>query len=235
MSGYFSRVRLRRRSLMTASDREWLATHNHDGEAELDHALLWTLFPGDGRARDFVYRREQPRSGGSLNGASYLLVSARRPVDNGFFTVECKPYAPQLVTGERICFDLRANPVVSRKQDGKARRHDVLMDAKKQAADSALQREQMDRAALEWLLNRAPQWGLTVDAETIRMDGYRQMALPRKGRETGPKGKTAGFSTLDYSGLATVTDADLLRRVLLAGVGHARSYGCGLLLVKRLR
>ena len=60
------------------------------------------------------------------------------------------------------------------------------------------------------------------------MDGYRQMALPGKGRN-------ASFSTLDYSGLATVTDSDLLRRALTAGVGHTRSYGCGLLMVKRAR
>jgi CRISPR system Cascade subunit CasE len=228
MSGYFSRVQLRRRSKMLARDREWLAEHIRDGEAELDHALLWTLFPGDGQARDFVFRREQPESRGSRTGPSYLLVSARRPVDNGFFSVECKSYAPQLAAGERICFDLRANPVVSRKQDGKARRHDVLMDAKKQTAESAQRKEQVDRAALEWLVGRAPQWGLTLDPETIRMDGYSQMALPRKGR-------TARFSVLDYRGLATVADADLLRNALMTGVGHARSYGCGLLLVKRLR
>jgi CRISPR system Cascade subunit CasE len=228
MSGYFSRVQLRRRSEMLAGDREWLAAHGRDGEAELDHALVWTLFPGDGQARDFVFRREQPGSGESRSGASYLLVSARRPVENGFFTVECKPYDPHLAAGERLCFDLRANPVVSRKQDGKAHRHDVLMDAKKQTADSALKKEQMDRAALEWLVSRASHWGLAVQAETIRMDGYRQLALPRKGR-------TAGFSVLDYGGLATVADAELLRQVLMTGVGHACGYGCGLLLVKRLR
>jgi CRISPR system Cascade subunit CasE len=228
MNGYFSRVQLRRRSLMPVSDREWLARHSRDGKAELDHALLWTLFPGDGQARDFVFRREQPESRGSRTGPSYLLVSARRPVDNGFFSVECKSYAPQLAAGERICFDLRANPVLSRKQDGKARRHDVLMDAKKQTTEPAQRKEKMDRAALEWLVGRAPQWGLTPDVETIRMDGYSQMTLPRKGR-------TAGFSVLDYRGLATVADADLLRNALMTGVGHARSYGCGLLLVKRLR
>ena len=226
MSHYFSRVQIRRRSQMPAGERNWLASHGTDSEAELDHALLWTLFPGDGATRDFVFRREQPRGGG-LAVVSYLVVSERRPVESGFFAVQCKPYMPRIAVGERLYFNLRANPVVSRKESGKAHRHDVLMDAKKRAAE-AEQKERMDAAALQWLVSRAPHWGLAVQTETVRMDGYRQMALPSRGR-------TAGFSVLDYCGHATVTDAELLRRALTVGVGHARSYGCGLLMVKRVR
>ncbi|HTV81616.1 MAG TPA: type I-E CRISPR-associated protein Cas6/Cse3/CasE [Acidobacteriaceae bacterium] len=227
MSHYFSRVQMRRRSQMPAGERDWLTAHATDGEAELDHALLWTLFTGDRTARDFVFRREQPCGDGRA-AVSYLVVSARRPVENGFFAVQSKPYAPRIAAGEYLCFSLRANPVVSRKEDGKAHRHDVLMDVKKQAAEPAERKERMDAAAREWLVRRAPHWGLAVQTETVRMDGYRQMALPGKGRK-------AGFSTLDYSGLATVTDAELLRCALTAGVGHERSYGCGLLMVKRIR
>ena len=228
MSCYFSRVQLLRRTQLRAAELEWLAAHGRKGEAELDHALLWTLFPGDGAARDFVFRREQPRDRGGRAAVSYLLVSARKPVESRFLSVESKPYAPRVFTGEVLRFDLRANPVVTRRQDGKARRHDVLMDARMGTADSGERKERMDAAAREWLTKRAPQWGLRVREETLQMDGYRQMALPGKGR-------TAGFSVLDYSGLATVTDAELLQQALAAGVGHARSYGCGLLLVKRAR
>jgi CRISPR system Cascade subunit CasE len=213
---------------MSTDDRSWLAAYGCKGEAEFNHALVWTLFLGDGAERDFVFRREQSISGVDSAALSYLIVSARRPVENRFFTVECKPYAPRLAVGERLCFDLRANPVINRKMNGKAHRHDVLMDAKKKVANTVGQRAYMDAAAMEWLVNHAPHWGLEIHQTTLRMDGYRQMALFGKGR-------TASFSVLDYLGLAVVTDTELLLPALTVGVGHARSYGCGLLLVKRIR
>lgn len=228
MSRYFSRVQLLRRTQMNAAELEWLAAYGRKGEAELDHALLWTLFPGDGATRDFVFRRETSSESAGRASVSYLLVSARKPAANRFLSLESKPYAPHIAAGEVLHFDLRANPVVSRRHDGKAQRHDVLMDAKLAAVNLEERKERMDAAARTWMTKRAPHWGLRVREDTLQMDGYRQMALPGKGR-------TASFSVLDYSGLATVIDADLLQKALLDGVGHSRSFGCGLLLVKRAR
>jgi CRISPR system Cascade subunit CasE len=116
--------------------------------------------------------------------------------------------------------------VVSRKTDEKPQRHDVLMDARKRSSDPVERKDRMYAAALAWLMKRAPHWGLQVRKETVLMDGYRQHSLL-------PKGERASISTLDYRGLASVTDPELLLCALTEGVGHARSYGCGLLLVKR--
>ncbi len=226
MSHYFSKVRLRRRSELSAEERGWLDSYSQGGEAHLDHALIWRLFPGDGMARDFVFRREPPRSDASKAVLSYLVVSERKPEEDSIFVVESKPYAPRIAAGESLRFALRANPVVSRKTGEKAQRHDVLMDAKKQYATSSERKEKMYAAALAWLMKHAPQWGLQVREGTVLMDGYRQLTLPAKGGQ-------AGFSMLDYSGLASVTDPELLLRALTRGVGHARGYGCGLLLVRR--
>jgi CRISPR system Cascade subunit CasE len=226
MGYYFSRARLRRTVEMSAEDRNWLHRLSEGGEAYRDHALIWKLFRANGVPRDFVFRRETPRSGESKAALTYLVVSVRRPDGSSIFTVETKSYAPRIAAGEYLRFDLRANPVVSRKDGEKAYRHDVLMDAKKHDADPAELKDKMYSAALAWLMKRAPQWGLDVRPESVMMDGYSQQRLPDKGRR-------AGFSSLDYRGLATVADSELLLRALTAGVGHARSYGCGLLLVKR--
>ncbi len=226
MSHYISRVLVSRGARLKAKDQRWSFPPGRAGQAEMDHALIWTLFPGDGAARDFIFRREGPR--GRDWEASYLVVSARSPLENELLSVVCKPFAPQLAVGERLRFDLRANPVVSRRKEGKLQRHDVLMDVKKHAAGEDDLKEQIDAAAVDWLLKRGRHWGLAIQPETVRLDGYAQQTLPAKGR-------TAGFSILDYSGLATVTDAVKLRRALTEGVGHAKSYGCGLLLVRRLR
>ena len=226
MSYYFSRVRLRRRFEMSAEERNWLREDGHCEEAQLDHALIWRLFSGDGMARDFVFRRELHGYGLSTAALSYLVVSERMPEESALFTVDSKPYAPRIAPGECLRFDLRANPVVSRRVGEKAQRHDVLMDARKQCADPAERKDRMYDAALAWLMKRAPHWGLQVRKETVLMDGYTQHPLPGKGER-------AGFSTLDYRGLATVADPELLLHALTKGVGHARSYGCGLLLVRR--
>jgi CRISPR system Cascade subunit CasE len=57
--------------------------------------------------------------------------------------------------------------------------------------------------------------------------GYRWHALPRKGR-------TAGFSSVDFEGLIEVTDARLFVNALYQGIGPAKAFGCGLMLVRRV-
>jgi CRISPR system Cascade subunit CasE len=226
MSYYFSRVRLSSQP----QGRELLRSLSAQGDAYFDHALIWRLFPGDGEARDFLFRREREGDG----PLSYYAVSQRAPqAVSGILTVQSKPYEPRLVVGERVCFNLRANPVVTRKtKGGKSQRHDVLMDAKQQAKDNKLdqvgRRESMEAAALEWLAKRAPEWGLSVQMESVLTNGYAQHRLRTKGR-------SIEFSSLDYCGQAQVTDPARLAVALVEGVGHARGFGCGLLLVKRQR
>ncbi len=48
------------------------------------------------------------------------------------------------------------------------------------------------------------------------------------------KGKMAGFSSLDLTGEVVVTDADRFTHLLMEGIGPAKAFGCGLLLVRRL-
>ena len=220
MSHYFSSVRL----LAGLQQSPWLRDLGKQGEAYRDHALIWRLFPGDGAKRDFIFRRLS-------DGMSYYVVSARPPQeDSGLFQIQTKSYAPQLAEGMTLGFELRANPVVSRRNaQGKVQRHDVLMDAKRRAiAEASTDLPHiMDAAGKAWLLERAPQWGLTVDGDCLLQKGYSQHRLKRKGQNIG-------YSSLDYQGVAKVADAGKLMQALLQGVGHSKSFGCGLLLVKRL-
>lgn len=43
------------------------------------------------------------------------------------------------------------------------------------------------------------------------------------------------FSSVDFNGELTVADATAFTATLTRGVGHAKAFGCGLLLVKPLR
>jgi CRISPR system Cascade subunit CasE len=221
MSYYFSNVQLARQP----RDRALLRSLSCHGDAYLDHALIWRLFPGDGVERDFLFRRQKEESG----PMSYYVVSRRIPQPvAGMLAVQSKTYQPQLVAGDWLRFDLRANPVVARKTEGGgSRRHDVLMDAKRQAGKSDTRNEAMNAAALQWLIARAPEWGLALREESVLTSGYTQHRLRHGGRQIA-------FSSLDYHGLAQVTDSERLVRALTLGVGHARGFGCGLLLARRV-
>jgi CRISPR system Cascade subunit CasE len=131
-----------------------------------------------------------------------------------------------------LAFDLRANPTVTR-YDGvtaQAKRHDVVMDRKKQLGPDRSQTnpEIWEAAGRDWLSARAAGLGISLVPAAFRADGYR---LHRFRRPAG--GDAVRFASLDLSGVLRVEDAERLRAALFAGVGRARARGCGLLLIKR--
>lgn len=220
MSHYFSHVRLQ----ASVRENDWLRDLARHGEPYRDHALIWRLFPGDGAARDFIFRRLEDER-------SYYVVSARAPQpDSGLFQIQSKPYSPQLEVGEWVRFDLRANPTVSvRREGGRSQRHDVLMNAKRGLSGDAREQlaQELEKAGKNWLQERAERWGLEVKDDSVLQDGYRQQRLKRKSGNIE-------YSSLDYQGLAQVVDPQLLRQALVDGVGHSKGFGCGLLMVRRL-
>lgn len=95
----------------------------------------------------------------------------------------------------------------------------------KAAADSALE---------TWLKNKGKANGFTIVYDMRRKlfkfqaAGYCWHALPNKGR-------TAGFSSIDFDGEIEVCDPDLFNRALFEGIGPAKGFGCGMMLVRRAR
>ncbi|MDA8084371.1 MAG: type I-E CRISPR-associated protein Cas6/Cse3/CasE [Nitrospiraceae bacterium] len=91
----------------------------------------------------------------------------------------------------------------------------------------------MDKALETWLAGRSERLGFAMvrDAESGRLkfqaEGYQWHSLPRKGRD-------AGFSSVDFEGEIEVVDAELFVKALNAGIGPAKAFGCGLMLVRRL-
>lgn len=94
--------------------------------------------------------------------------------------------------------------------------------ALKAAADSALE---------TWLTERGKTRGFTVVRDDKRKllrfqaEGYRWHALSKKGR-------SAGFSSVDFEGEIEVSDPALFVEALFTGIGHAKAFGCGLMLVR---
>lgn len=204
--------------------------------AYAEHQWLWRFFPSEqDQRRDFVFRRYD------LDGTPrFYVVSQRPPVElSTAWNVRTQAYAPHLAEGQRLSFELRANPVVSKKDaTGKSRRHDVVMQAKKDLMaahgistwnawpqdDVRPERYAMvQEQCLRWLEARGVSNGFSV--ASARVEEYQQnIAGAREIR----------FSTVNFTGELVITDTALFEHVLFNGLGHAKAFGCGLLLVRGL-
>lgn len=224
---------------------ERAAAHDWLGSAYGEHQWLWRFFPApEGTERDFLFRRRDteglPR---------FYVVSRRRPESNvSAWQVQSREYKPSLPVGARLGFELRANPVVSRAQADRSRRHDVVMDEKKRLL--ALRDlpnweawtpdrigidgmsdprpplyELAYRTCTAWLNARAERHGFALDMPSVSVAAYQQHG--------GKRGQLR-FSTVDFAGDLVVTDRERFSHALAGGVGRAKAFGCGLLLVRCL-
>ncbi|MDN3554304.1 type I-E CRISPR-associated protein Cas6/Cse3/CasE [Halomonas almeriensis] len=206
-----------------------------DGRAYTAHQLLWRLFPDHQGARPFLFRQEmeEPEDGGAARGLpNFYVLSDREPEGiPGVLESQSKSFSPALEVGEQLAFRLRANPTVAKPVAGKrGRRADVLMAAKYPFESGGNRKNQacadaMDAAAREWLEKRAESWGVRLPVPP-EVGGYRQHALPKN------SGEPIRFSSIDYEGLLEVTDPGRLIETLSHGIGRAKAFGCGLLLLR---
>ncbi|MFT3857515.1 MAG: type I-E CRISPR-associated protein Cas6/Cse3/CasE [Aquabacterium sp.] len=105
-------------------------------------------------------------------------------------------------------------------------RHDVVMDAKKRAEDGMASADSyglMREACASWLSRQGERHGFEVEAQSLWVDGYLQHVV---------KDGKLRFSTVDYRGVLKVTDPVSFTSVLWHGLGHAKAFGCGLMLVR---
>lgn len=222
-----------------APGREREAAHDWVGGPYAEHQWLWQkFFPApNGSARDFLFRRWD--TGGAIR---FYVVSQRAPLTNNrVWRVQTRDYAPKLRSGMRLHFDLRANPSVASRRDGKLRRHDVVMSEKKrllssqgldrwsawQGVDKPDAYSLLHRACTRWLLSRAEMNGFQVEADVLTVDAYERHSCSKRAESD-----KVCFTTVDFSGELTVTDARLFEAALCRGIGRAKAFGCGLVLVR---
>ncbi len=193
-----------------------------------EHQILWTLWGHRPDAeRDFQFRRVD---GGVP--AYYLLSAVPPEAESPGWLIETKPFNPQIDEGSELAFELRANPVITRREpDGKSRRHDVVCDAlRAQSAADEQGRADIERSAgLAWLARQSERHGFAFDPEMVRAGAYRQEQIRGAGQS-----RDIRYSSLDYSGRLTVTDAGAFLACVRSGLGKAKAFGCGLFLLRRI-
>jgi CRISPR system Cascade subunit CasE len=216
-----------------APGREREAAYERLGGPYAEHQWLWRFFSAPpGTSRDFLFRRWD--AGGLVR---FYVLSQRLPrTQNGAWSLQTREYAPKLKTGMRFYFDLRANPTVSERRDGKVHRHDVVMQEKKrllaqrgigcwrewQGGDKPDLYSIVRTTCSAWLQSRATRNGFEVDLNELAMDAY----------EPHSQDKDLKFTTVDFSGALTVVDPQAFGAALCNGIGRAKAFGCGLLLIR---
>lgn len=221
MTLYLSRLALSRDPRPAALDA---ILNPEDPARRMDahHRLLWAAFSdGPDRTRDFLWREEGP--------GAFLTLSSRPPEPSDLFAPpETRDFAPQLATGDRLAFALRANATRDRKGKGRV---DVVMDALHGVPQAERAARRLDIAQVEgraWMDRQGAKSGFRI--LSLEVGDYSVAALPS---HRGPRKGQPQFGILDMTGRLQVTDPAAFVAALSQGFGRAKSYGCGLMLIRR--
>jgi CRISPR system Cascade subunit CasE len=185
-----------------------------------------------GPQKRYLYRLEKDRGGWPM---FYLLSDERPQFDDSLWICEPKVYNPKISTGEKLKFILRANPVKVHKRFGK--RLDAYQYALQHHKTGTLpatvvkdtaceKREAAEASCLKWLNDRASESGFRILESQVQ--SYSREIFQRKGESV-----TIGM--VDFHGVLNVADPDkFLSDCLFKGIGRAKGFGCGLMLVRRV-
>lgn len=209
------------------------------------HQQLWKGFEGIGRGESenrFLYRYEQGEGEHSV-----LVQSVEKPSwahikdEAEGSVVRMRSFDPAaLPIGEPLRFKLRANPVVSRKYpDGITKRIAVGSDRARLAEIRGMTLEELpsrEEMLIEWLEKKGRDGGFAIEHgmnDRILCDvGPNLDIVVRKPARAGDHRVT--LTSIDFTGVLTVTDVDRFAESLRHGIGRGRAFGCGLLSVARL-
>lgn len=203
------------------------------------HQYVWNFFEPDAqRSRDFLFRFDHLD-----RTLRYMVISPEpcRELASPWFT-ESKPYQPKLEAGDRLAFSMRVNPIVCLNN----KKHEVVMNLKHRLRSEG--REIPDHgtlahmAAQEWLNRRAEPNGFRYDTDALRVDAHqnhsfvksRDRKKHRSASDDERRRQRVSVSGLDLAGTLEVTEPEAFKRVLFNGLGSAKGFGFGLMMVRRL-
>jgi CRISPR system Cascade subunit CasE len=186
-----------------------------------EHKLIWQFFVDQqSGTRPFLFRR--------VDQTTFIMVSKVSPINqsNGLWVLESKKYDPVLQIGKQLRFTLRVNPVVTHLNCKK--KHDVKMDLLFQKRKLGVVRETaqelLQTSVTNWLTKRQSIHGFEVIEELINVDEYLQHRI---------KPIKIPISTCNISGKLVVTNPDTFKNLLFSGIGKAKGFGCGLMLISQ--
>lgn len=198
-----------------------LAARQRLADAYAWHRALWQAFPGqDGEPRRFLFRVDDQHE-----VLRVLLLSEAAPVDLAWCCWETRQVAPGFLDHERFAFDLRANPTVKRAAcapDGTLRRQGRRVGIHD------------DAQLREWLVRKGAQSGFTVDADQLMVGAPVADHFTQPAPQLGGRARRGKHMRVDFQGVLQVTDAAAFAVAFRRGIGSAKAFGFGLLMLQPL-
>lgn len=188
------------------------------------HKVIWRFFP-DRKERDFLYRVDY-----NPTGLRIYILSAEKPA--------LPPNLPQRImrtreipesflAHEKYRFQVRVNPtrkIKSFDRDGNA----TANGSRVPLSDI--------HAVAEWFARKSAQCGFTVPHLDVWPSEECPLAIVREGQMSfcKPGLRRARHEAVQISGMLQVTDAAAFRAAFENGIGSAKAFGFGLLMLQPL-
>jgi CRISPR system Cascade subunit CasE len=174
------------------------------------HQRLWQVFSDTGeQERSFLFRIDDRH-----HRFRVLLLSPGAPSEQGWGTWQSKEVAPSFLQHDCYYFQLRANPTVKRVTRGDNG------ERKKNGRRTAI----YDAGGLrDWIERKAIQSGFELLSFTS------DPPIPYFFVKKGHRGK---HIAVDFKGSLRVTNQERFERAFSKGIGPAKSFGFGLLMLQ---
>lgn len=167
------------------------------------HRKLWEGFPGrDGLSRDFLFRIDDAGQDFRI-----FLVSEKAPVQPAWGYWGTKEVASSFLEHAAYRFQLRANPTMRRSSD--RRRLGIYQENRLH----------------DWMRRKAQQHGFKVLEGSLTVGAPTDVFFRKNGR----RGKHVA---VDFQGGMSVTDRDVFSAAFTNGIGSAKAFGFGLLMLQ---
>lgn len=190
------------------------------------HRKLWRMFPGQERETrctqdenrlGFLFRLESYTTGTPVR---VLVQSGIAPISSeGVHLIGTRHIHPEPITHQRLAFILTANPV-------KRVYHDAAIDSTSRIHTRNTCRVPLIREddQQQWLIRKLA-GSATLEYANIMPSN------PLFFRKKGMAGKVVPYT---FEGVLRVENPSSLMHLLVNGVGPAKGFGCGLMMVRRL-
>lgn len=227
MTTYLSRVRLnptRRATRMFVASPQVLhaaVMQSHFGATSTSEGrVLWRLDSAtSARLELFVVSPSRPDFTG-------LIEQVGWPTTGTWDTTEYDRFLGKLTGGQQWSFALTANPVRALATGGGR-------GSRGRVSPNVTVDQQH-----EWLEQRCAGWGFrilpTAGGSSVVVSDRVTDSFRRRPDDQGAGQGRVSITRCDFAGALEVTDAQLLRRSLVGGMGRAKAYGCGLMTLARL-
>ncbi len=180
------------------------AFKKHISDSYRWHQQIWLAFPNQPEAkREFLFRVDA-RDG----GYRILLLSTKSPQDSDIMKWRTTEVTDAFLSHKRYKFQLKANPTFRRSSD---KRRIAIYD---------------EEGLTNWIVKKASDAGFKIIPGSLRFTGS-QSSVFRNGDN-----KIGKHSSVDYTGEIEVMDFDLFKKNFFCGIGPAKGFGYGLLMLQ---